>query len=133
MKDDGLYIIHMQECISRIQAYTAKGRRQFFSSRLIQDAVLRNLQTLGESSKRLSKTIKDSAPTLPWRQIADFRNVLVREYLGVDLEVVWKVIHNDLAPLDDFLKLTAARLGLPKPRLLRRHKSTRKKRTNKGK
>lgn len=130
MKDDGLYIIHMQECIGRISTYTRTGRRQFFASSLIQDAVLRNLQTLGEPSKRLSKALKEIAPALAWTQIAGFRNVLVHDYLGVDLNVVWQVIVSDLPALDEFLQAATTRLGLPAPRRPRAPSRKRKKKGN---
>ena len=54
MKDDRLYLIHIGECISQIEQYTAGGRDEFLDSKLIQDAVLRNLQTLSESTQRIS-------------------------------------------------------------------------------
>ena len=117
MKDDGLYVIHMGECIARIQSYTVGGRKQFFAETLVQDAVLRNLQTMGESSKRLSRTLKNRAPDIDWKKIAGFRNVLVHDYLGIDLDTVWNVIEAHLPPLAAFLKTTTELLRLPPPRV----------------
>jgi len=99
VKDDELYLIHISECIGRIEAYVAGGKTAFMSSTLIQDAVLRNLQTLAESSQRLSDGFKDSHPNIPWRSLAGFRNILVHDYLGIDQEVVWSIIERDLAML----------------------------------
>lgn len=60
---------------------------------------MRNLQTLTESSQRLSDGIKATEPGIPWRELSGFRNVLVHGYLGVDLAAVWLVIEGDLPAL----------------------------------
>ena len=86
---DAALLAHMRDCIARIAEYTAFDRRRFESSRLVQDAVVRNLQTLTESSQRLSDGAKAAEPGIPWRELAGFRNVLVHGYLGVDLQAVW--------------------------------------------
>ena len=65
----------------------------------MQDAVIRNLQTLTESSQRLSDGIKATEPHVPWRELAGFRNVIVHGYLGIDLAAVWLVVEQDLPPL----------------------------------
>ena len=99
MKDDRLYLIHISECIGRIDQYVSGGETEFLGSTLIQDAVIRNLQTLAESSQRVSDTLKASYPDVPWRDIAGFRNVLVHQYLGVDLGYIWRVVEDDLPVL----------------------------------
>ena len=99
MKDDRLYLIHISECIGRIQEYVGGGREAFMASTLIQDAVVRNLQTLAESSRRLSDGIKAKHPQVDWRVIGGFRNVLVHDYLGIDFERVWGVVEKDLPEL----------------------------------
>jgi len=83
VKDDRLYLLHIQECIVRIEAYTANGRDAFMGSTLVQDAVARNLQVLGESVRHLSDSIKASQPSIEWKEIAGFRNVLVHDYLNL--------------------------------------------------
>ena len=99
MKDDGVYLKHILRCIARIEEYTAGGRERFFSSRLIQDGVIRNLQTLAESSRRLSEGIRVFHPTVDWKGLAGFRNVLVHDYLGVDLEYVYRAVEQDVPRL----------------------------------
>ena len=89
----------MRECIFRVENYTSEGRNAFSRSNLIQDAVIRNLQTLAESSQRLSEAAKESEPDLPWRGISGFRNILVHGYLGLDLSVIWAVVESELPPL----------------------------------
>jgi uncharacterized protein with HEPN domain len=97
---DRVLLAHVQECIERIQEYTQGDRAIFLGLRLVQDAVIRNLQTLAESTQRLSESIKATEPTVPWRDIAGFRNVLTHGYLGLDTEVVWSVVEQDLPGLE---------------------------------
>lgn len=77
----------------------------------MQDAVIRNLQTLTESSQRLSDELKATEPQIPWRELAGFRNVIVHGYLGVDLGAVWLVVEQDLPALDDAVSRMALRRG----------------------
>ncbi len=95
----------MRDCLIRIREYTNGERTRFDASRLVQDAVIRNLQTLAESSasQRLSNEIKATEAQIPWRELAGFRNVIVHGYLGVDLGAVWLVVENDLPALSDAL------------------------------
>ena len=106
---DQALIQHMRECLSLIAEYTAGERTRFDDSRMVQDAVLRKLQTLTESSQRLSEPIKATEPQVPWRKLAGFRNVLVHGYLGVDLLAVWSVVELDLPALTVALARMAAR------------------------
>jgi uncharacterized protein with HEPN domain len=96
---DELYLTHMLECVEHIEEYVQGNEHLFRNSRLVQDAVLRNLQTLAESSQRLSPTFKSEAAEIPWRAIAGFRNILVHDYLGIDLEVIWRVVSSELPQL----------------------------------
>lgn len=99
MKDDRVYLKHILRCIARIEEYTTGGRESFLSSHLIQDGVIRNLQTLAESSQRLSEGLRASQPSVDWKGLAGFRNVLVHDYLGVDLELVYRAIEQDVPRL----------------------------------
>ena len=108
---DRVLLEHMNECIDRIREYTDDQRATFYGSHLVQDAVVRNLQTLAESTQRLSETLKDTEPDMPWRAIAGFRNVLAHSYLEIDLEVVWSVIETDLPELAAAIKRMMRTLG----------------------
>lgn len=99
MKGDCLYIIHILECIERIEKYTLSGKTTFFSHSMTHDAVLRNLQTLAESVQRLSTNIRTAYPNISWVEISGFRNVVVHDYLGIDLEQIWMIIQTDLPKL----------------------------------
>lgn len=96
---DRAYLEHIQECIRRIEENTEGGRETFLSSHTLQDAVLRNLQTLSEATQRLSDTLKGTHPEIEWMQIAAFRNVLVHDYLGVDIEQIWQIVRRDIRKL----------------------------------
>jgi uncharacterized protein with HEPN domain len=97
MKDDKLYLIHISECIERIESYVSgTDEEAFMASSLVQDAVIRNLQIMAESTQRLSDRLKDSQPMIDWHKIAGFRNVLVHDYLGVDVQRVWNIVEKEI-------------------------------------
>lgn len=99
--DDVLYLEHIRECIERIESYLVDldDGVDFFSDLKTQDAVLRNLQIMAESTQRLSSELKATQPDIAWSYIAGFRNVLVHDYLGVNISTVWRIIRNDLPVL----------------------------------
>jgi uncharacterized protein with HEPN domain len=100
MKDDRLYLIHIIESIDKIEAYMAElDFTAFIKNTMVQDAVLRNLQVLAESTQRLSANFKSQHPEIEWYKIAGLRNILVHDYLGIDLETVWAVFENYLPEL----------------------------------
>jgi uncharacterized protein with HEPN domain len=99
MKDDRLYLIHISESIARIEEYVGGGEQEFMASTLIQDAVVRNLQTLAESAKRLSVATQAQHPEIPWRKVIGFRNVLVHDYLSVDVPKIWEIVARELPAL----------------------------------
>jgi uncharacterized protein with HEPN domain len=71
---------------------------------LVQDAVLRNLEVMGESIKQLPEAWKATQPQIEWVKIGDFRNVLAHDYLGVNLDVVWEIIERYLPDLEEAIK-----------------------------
>ncbi len=101
----------MGDCLDRIAEYANAERTRFDASRLVQDAVIRNLQTLAESSQRLSSEIKGTEPQIPWRELSGFRNVIVHGYLGIDLGAVWLVVEQDLPALTEAVNRMVERLG----------------------
>jgi len=100
MKDDKLYLIHISECIERIESYVSGSDREaFMASSLVQDAVIRNLQIMAESTQHLSDQLKESQPVIDWYKIAGFRNVMVHDYLGVDTARIWNIIEKEIPVL----------------------------------
>ena len=105
MKDEKLYLIYISERIERIESYVGEiDKEKFMDSSLLQDAVIRNLQTLAESTQRLSDRLKDSHPEIDWNKIAGFRNVLVHDYLGVDVERIWNIVEKELPALKNSIR-----------------------------
>ena len=81
---DRMYIVHIQERIGRILEFTAGGREEFRLSPLIQDAVQRNFEVIGEAVKQISPEIKARYPDVNWREVAGLRDVLIHNYIGVN-------------------------------------------------
>ncbi len=99
MKDDRLYLSNIAECIERIESYTSSGKEAFMQTRMIQDAVMRNFEVIGEATKRLSPELREAHPDIQWQQIAGFRDVLIHDYLKVNLNRVWGIIEQNLPSL----------------------------------
>jgi len=112
VKDDRLYLIHIKECIERVIMYTEEGKDAFFDDTKTQDAVMRNLQILAESSQRLSDSLKELHPEVDWRNISGFRNVAVHEYLSIDVKRIWDIVEQDLPVLDEQIEEILRELDL---------------------
>ena len=104
MKDERLHLIHIVESLERIRAYAAEGREAFFEKTMIQDAVLRNFEVIGEATKRLPDAYRQNAPQIPWRQLAGLRDILIHQYEKVDLEEVWLYVEKDVDTLYSSLR-----------------------------
>jgi len=96
LKNNALYLKHILKSITDIEEFTSEGRNQFYESRLIQAAVIRNLEVIGEATKHISKDILRLYPEMPWKQMAGLRDVLIHDYMGVDLDIVWNVIQREI-------------------------------------
>ena len=96
MKSDKAYLQHILEMISRVESASESGKETFVGSHLHQDAVLRNLHTIMETTQRLSADLKAENTDIEWATLAAFRNVLVHDYLGIDIELVWTVVNQDI-------------------------------------
>lgn len=99
MKSDRVYINHILECIENINEFTSGGREAFMNSKLIQAAVIRNLEVIGEATKRVSKDMRNLHPEIPWKKMSGLRDVLIHDYMSVDIDLVWNVVIKDLPVL----------------------------------
>ena len=99
MKRDGAYLRHIRDAAKRIQEYTREGRDAFMGNMMMQDAVVRNLEIIGEATKGLSPNFRARYPDIPWPSMAGMRDVLIHGYMGVDLEIVWDVVVNRIGPI----------------------------------
>ena len=104
MKGDGAYLRYILETIGRIEFAISDGKSAFLESSIHQDAVLRNLHTMTETTQRLSAAIKSAYPEVEWATLSAFRNVLVHDYLGIDVELIWQVVTNDVPRFKNQIK-----------------------------
>lgn len=96
MNRDKTYINQILVAINKIDNYTQNGKSDFFDLEIIQDAVIRNIEIIGEITKRVSEEFKVAHYDIPWRQMAGIRDVLIHDYDSIDLEIVWNVVENEL-------------------------------------
>lgn len=103
MKDDA-YIQHMIDAISQIEKYTKDmDYDDFKKDELRQDAVIRKMEILGEAAKRVSEDTKNKYPEIPWQDAASMRDKLIHGYFGVDTQIVWTTVRNDISQLEQKL------------------------------
>ncbi len=98
---DHLYLLHIRDAILRIEQYASVGQSEFLAQSHWQDAIIRQLEIIGEASKRLSHELRSANPAVPWRRVAGLRDVLIHDYMGVDLEAVWSVVENGIPTLKE--------------------------------
>lgn len=98
MKSDRFYLEHILDSIHAIESYVGGRKDTFLQNRMVQDAVIRNFEIIGEAAGKLSAQARVGAP-LPWRKMVAFRNRLIHAYWGVDLVLVWDVVSNELPTL----------------------------------
>jgi uncharacterized protein with HEPN domain len=99
MKDDRIYLRHIVEAIEDIERYTFSGYEVFLRERMQQDAVIRKLEVIGEAVKQLSTATKAARAEIRWREIAAMRDKMIHEYFGVNLEIVWAAVADNLPEL----------------------------------
>jgi uncharacterized protein with HEPN domain len=103
VKDDGLYLGHIREAAQRIVLFSREGEAHFRNDLRTQDAIVRNLQVMGEAVKKVSAETRESHPAVPWRDIAGTRDRVVHDYFGVSLDIVWDVVVRHIPPLLEVL------------------------------
>lgn len=99
-RDDTVYLKHILDAITRIEIYLqGVNETAFMNNYLVQDGVIRQLEIIGEATKRLSDQVRQSHHPIPWDDIAGMRDKLIHDYFGVDIDKVWLTALGDLPAL----------------------------------
>lgn len=105
MKDDRTYLLHILEAIEKNERFIATVDYDDFSDNdMMIDAVIRELEIIGEAARNLSDSFQDKHSEIPWYKIKAMRNVLIHKYFGINLKVVWDTCKNDIPVLKIFIE-----------------------------
>jgi len=115
MKKDGtVFIEHISECIDLIGDYVrGKTKKDFFSSKQLQDSVIRRIEIIGEAVKNLPEDLKNEYPGIPWKRISGMRDILIHEYFGIDLELTWRVAKSEIPKFKKQISGIRKKLSMP--------------------
>ena len=101
-RDYKVYLDDVREAIGKIRRYTeGMSRDSFFADERTIDAVVRNLEVIGEAVKNLPGSMRDQYPDVEWQKIAGLRDILIHEYFGIDAEIIWDIVQTKLLALAD--------------------------------
>jgi uncharacterized protein with HEPN domain len=104
VRSDRERLLDIDEAIDRINRYAGRGREAFAKDELIQNWVVRHLQIIGEAAARISDDFKSKHQLIPWSKMVGMRNIIVHDYFGIDIDVVWSVIETDLPQLEQNIR-----------------------------
>jgi uncharacterized protein with HEPN domain len=105
MKDDLVYVHHILDAIARIESYVKNMTfKKFVRSHMAQDAVIRQVAIIGEASRHFSPEFLSAHAYIPWSKIAGTRNILIHDYVGVEMSEVWRITQEDLPELKKQMK-----------------------------
>lgn len=114
VRDDSLYLLHILQAIDQIEEYLQGFDQAGFNrSRLVQDAVIRQFEIIGEATKNVSPALRAKASAVPWKNLAGMRDKLIHQYFGVDIDAVWETARQDLPLLRPLIAaLLDSKVGL---------------------
>jgi uncharacterized protein with HEPN domain len=101
---DRLYLEHIVAAIELIRDYTREGKQGFLADRKTQDAVIRQLEIIGEATRQIGDELKSAHPGIPWRAMIGNRDRMIHGYFQVDLARVWATVAEDLSVLDEQIR-----------------------------
>lgn len=104
-KDPNFYIKHIKTSINKISIYTKDlDEESFYDNDIIQDAVIRQFEIIGEATKRIGIEFRNKYPKIPWKDMAGMRDILIHEYINVDIGILWETIKEDIPKLKKLLE-----------------------------
>ncbi len=104
-RDNIVYLRHILDAIHRIEEYTTGVQYEgFMNNNLVQAGVMREIEIMGEATKRLTDDFKEKHPDIPWKKVAGMRDKLIHDYFGVDLDAVWDTVKKDINVLEGRIK-----------------------------
>lgn len=93
-------LLHIRDSITELEEFLSeKDHKNFLQNRMLQAACIRQLEIIGEATNHISKEIKQNFSDIEWREITSLRNLLIHEYFGIDLNIVWEIISTDIPKL----------------------------------
>lgn len=99
-RDWRLYVDDMRAACDRIKSYAAGVSREDFGQHgLVYDAIVRNIELLGEAARQVPPDVRNTVPDIEWAKIIALRNILIHGYFGIDDDILWDVVHNRIRPL----------------------------------
>lgn len=104
-RDESVFLEDIIECIDKIEEYVGElTEREFEDNTEKQDAVIRRIEIMGEAVKNLSKETREKYSEVPWREIAGMRDIVIHQYFGVTIGLVWRVATSDLPSLKEQIR-----------------------------
>ncbi len=104
-RDYRVFLDDILEAVTKVPEYTAGfSDEQFFADRKTVEAVVWNLQIIGEAAKKVPEEIRSRYPDLPWRDMAGLQDIIVHQYFGIKLDVIWKIVQNDVPVLGNGIR-----------------------------
>ena len=103
MTDDRAYVLHIHDALERIRKYAAEGRAHFLHDTKTQDAIIRNLEVVGEAAKNVSPKTRAAWPDIPWKRMGGMRDLLIHHYFGIKLDTVWEVVEQEVPRLAEMI------------------------------
>ena len=103
-RNNGLFLQHIAEALAKVRRYTQSGKEAFLKDSMIQDAVIRNFEIVGEAVKSLSAALRKKHPEVDWVGMAGFRDILIHQYFGIDLESVWEITQTSASNAKQYIE-----------------------------